>query len=93
MTFRIEKDSDGETTTLRLIGQVQAEHLDALREQILGSGRRPLLDLDEVTLVDVTVVRFLKACEREGIEILHAPPYIREWISREQRQEHEGEQS
>jgi hypothetical protein len=44
------------------------------------------LDLDEVTLVDVEVVRFLGSCETAGIAILHCPPYIREWIAREQRQ-------
>jgi hypothetical protein len=86
MTLRIEKDSEGETRTNRLIGQVQAEHLDALREQIEGSGPRPLLDLDEVTLIDVHVVRFLGTCEKGGAELLHCPPYIREWISREQHQ-------
>jgi hypothetical protein len=45
-----------------------------------------VLDLDQVTLVDVEVVRFLGTCEKEGTELLHCPPYIREWISREQRQ-------
>jgi hypothetical protein len=43
--------------------------------------------LDEVTLVDVEVVRFLGTCEMKGTALLHGPPYIREWISREQRQE------
>jgi hypothetical protein len=36
-----------------------------------------------VTVVDVGVVRFLGQCEREGIGLLHCPPYVREWISRE----------
>jgi len=44
------------------------------------------LDLDEVTLVDVEVVRFLGGCEAKGMTLLHCPPYIREWIAREQRQ-------
>jgi hypothetical protein len=42
---------------------------------------------EPVTLVDVEVVRFLGGCEAAGITILHGPPYIREWISRELRQE------
>jgi len=46
-----------------------------------------VLDLDQVTLVDVEVVRFLGRCEKAGTELLHCPPYIREWISREQRQQ------
>ena len=85
MTLRIEKKSDGQTTTLRLSGQFQAEHLEAVKEQLQGSGPRTGLDLDEVTLVDVSVVRFLGKCEQEGTELLHCPLYIREWISREQQ--------
>ncbi len=41
------------------------------------------LDLDEVTLVDVDVVRFLGACQAEGTEVLRCSPYIREWMFRE----------
>ena len=85
MTLRIEQTSDGQTTTLRLIGQFQSEHLEAVKEQMQGSGPRTALDLDEVTLVDVHVVRFLGRCEQEGTELLHCPLYIREWISRERR--------
>ena len=85
MTLRIEQTSDGQTTTLRLIGQFQAEHLEAVKEQLQRSGPRTGLDLDEVTLVDVSVVRFLGKCEQEGTELLHCPLYIREWISREQQ--------
>jgi len=43
--------------------------------------------LYEVTLVDVGVVRFLIACEAEGIELLNCAPYIREWMSRERNRE------
>jgi flagellar biogenesis protein FliO len=42
-----------------------------------------VLDLKEVTLVDVGVVRFLIACEAQAIELLNRAPYIREWMSRE----------
>ena len=84
-TLRIEQTSDGQTTTLRLIGQFQSEYLEAVKEQMQGSGPRTVLDLDEVTLVDVHVVRFLGMCEQEGTELLHCPLYIREWISREQQ--------
>jgi hypothetical protein len=86
MTFKIERQVDEHHTTLRLIGHLQAEHLEALKAQMEGNGPRTVLDLDQVTLVDVEVVRFLGACEKEGTELLHCPPYIREWISREQRQ-------
>jgi hypothetical protein len=41
------------------------------------------LDLEEVDLVDVEGVRFLNACEAEGISVLRCSPYIREWMLRE----------
>ena len=85
MTVKIEKDSDGQQTTIRLIGHMQSEHLEELKAQMKGSGPGMVLDLDEMTLVDVEVVRFLGTCEQEGTELLHCPLYIREWISREQQ--------
>ena len=84
MTFKIERHADGHHTTLRLIGHLQAESLGALQAQLEGHGSRIVLDLDEVTLVDVEVVRFLGLCEAAGIALLHCSPYIREWIAREQ---------
>ena len=74
MTLRIEKDFDGRTTTIRLIGQIQAEHLEALTEQIKADGPRTALDLDEVTLVDVNVVRFLGVCEAQASQSSMARP-------------------
>ncbi|PYO57782.1 MAG: hypothetical protein DMD83_07480 [Candidatus Rokuibacteriota bacterium] len=83
MTLRIETVSDGQTATLRLIGRIESESLDELQSQLRRHRLRLVLDLEEVTLVDVGVVSFLIACEAEGIELLHCAPYIREWMSRE----------
>jgi hypothetical protein len=44
---------------------------------------RKILDLTEVTLVDLGVVLFLIGCQNEGIELEQCPPYVREWIQRE----------
>jgi anti-anti-sigma regulatory factor len=85
MTCKIERHTDGHHTTLRLIGHLQAVHLETLQAQLESHGPRTVLDLDEVTLVDVEVVRFLGRCEQAGTALLHCPPYIREWIAREQR--------
>jgi hypothetical protein len=41
------------------------------------------MDLGEVTLVDVEVVRFLSEYEDRGIVLVHCPPYVRERILRE----------
>jgi anti-anti-sigma regulatory factor len=83
MTLRIERVSDGGTTTIRLIGRLQAEHLDALKVQITESGSGVVLDLEELSLVDVDVVRFLGTCQASGIKIVHPSPYISDWIAKE----------
>jgi hypothetical protein len=45
-----------------------------------GPGPRLTLDLEEATLVDIGVVRFLHACEQSGIDLLHCSPYVRQWM-------------
>ena len=44
---------------------------------------RIILDLGEITLVDIAAVRFLLGCEDEGIQLIQCPPYVREWMLRE----------
>jgi hypothetical protein len=84
MTGKMERYADGHHTTLRLIGYLQAEYLEALQAPLESHGPGTVLGLDEVTLVDVEVVRFLGVCEAAGIALLHGSPSIREWIAREQ---------
>jgi hypothetical protein len=83
MTLKIEKSSDGNCTTLRLIGRMQGEHWEELEKQIRESGPAITLDLGEVTLVDVEAVRLLGTCEARGATLLNCPPYIRDWIGKE----------
>jgi hypothetical protein len=90
MTLRIERESDGQKTIIRLSGRLQSEHLDQLKAEtrIDGDQSPTALDLDGVTLVDIEVVQFLNACEQLGIKLLHCSPYILEWMIREKgRQE------
>src|SRR2546425_9229239 len=84
VTFKIETASDGHTASLRLIGRIQAEYLDELETHIRRHRPLLVLDLREVTLVDVAVVRFLITSEAEGIELRGCAPDIREWMGREQ---------
>ena len=81
--LRIEKESDGHTTTLRLIGRIQSANIGDIQAQMDDGHVRLFMDLGEVTLVDVEVVRFLSECEDGGIVLVHCPPYVREWILRE----------
>ena len=84
MTLKMEKTVDRRCTTVRLIGRVRAEDLVEVARQLETSGPGVVLQLDEVTLVDVDVVRFLNKCETGGMRLFNCSPYIREWMSREQ---------
>ena len=83
MTLRIEKHSDGGTTTVRLIGRMRAEHLPELEQQLRECGPKILLDLEELNLVDVLAVRYLGGCESRGIALMNCSAYIRDWIAKE----------
>ena len=84
-TLKIEKDSQDGKTTIRLIGHFQSEHVGELKKQLQGDGPQLVLDLKEVTVVDLEVVRFLGACRAYGVKIVHCPQYIRKWMARERR--------
>jgi hypothetical protein len=81
--LKIEKNSHGGTTTIRLIGRFQSEHVGELKKQLQEDGPLFVLDLKQVTIVDVDVVRFLGACKGDGVKIVHCSRYIREWMRRE----------
>lgn len=87
MTMKIETTSDGQTVVLLLIGRLESMYLDELQAEVRRHRLPLVLDMDQVTLVDVSVVRFLIACEAEGIELVHCAPYIREWMSKDGREE------
>ena len=83
MTLRIERDSRNGFAVLKLIGQLRSGDLEELTVQVDNCGPQAVLDLDELSLVDAAVVRFLGACEGSGMQLLNCAPYIREWIKRE----------
>ena len=76
MTFKL-------TVVLRISGRIDAEQLSELRSCMSRHGPQVVLDLDDVQLVDVAVVRFLARCEAEGMELCNCSRYIREWMARE----------
>jgi hypothetical protein len=82
VTLRIEASPWGRPL-IRLIGRMQSEHLADLQEYMEAPGFKPVLDLGELTLVDVEAVRFLIGCQSSGIELLHCSPYIRHWMDQE----------
>jgi len=82
--LRIEKQSKGKSTILKLSGRMQAHGHSELRAEIEKCNPPPSLDLEEVSLLDRDSVRFLIRCESEGIQLVNCPLYVREWITREQ---------
>ena len=83
VTLRIEIIPGQRGTTIMLVGRISTEHLAELRAQIDGVGPNALLDLGEVSLVNLEVVRFLGTSESQGNQLLNCPTYIRKWIDRE----------
>ena len=90
MTLKIEIACDGETATFRLSGRIEEDHLVELQAEVQRYRPRLVFDLTETTLVDLAAVRFLAAHERDGVELLRCPRYIREWIARERSQGTQG---
>jgi anti-anti-sigma regulatory factor len=78
-------DSQGGRTMIRLIGHFRVEHIEELQKQFRQKGPRFVLDLTELTLVDVDVIRFLGTCEAGGAEVINCAPYIREWMNQERK--------
>ena len=79
--LRIERESDGCVTTLRLSGRIQSDCIASIRSAMNDCCKRKILDLTEVTLVDIAAVRFLMSCETEGIEF-GAMPSLRARVDR-----------
>jgi hypothetical protein len=83
--LKITRSTHSGTITLALIGRVGSEQLGDLHSLIEEErGHAVVLDLCEVSLVDVDVVRFLLDCETQGVRLAHCPAYVHEWMVREQ---------
>ena len=82
--FKITRSARSGTTTLALSGRIGAEHLAELGRVVEEEhGHRVVLDLREVNVIDVDVVRFLAECVARGIQLAHCPAYVQEWMVRE----------
>jgi STAS domain len=84
--LRITRAANGEVV-FTLSGRVDAENVAELKAlfQREAKGRRIVLDLKDLTLVDREAVSFLDRCEADSIKLKNCPAYIREWITRERR--------
>src|SRR6266436_4164837 len=84
--LKITRAANGEVV-IRLSGRMDAENIGELETLITSEadGRRIVLDLKDLTLVDQDAVSFLKRCEADNITLRNCPAYIREWIRRERK--------
>jgi anti-anti-sigma regulatory factor len=84
--LKIERTANGEVV-FKLTGRMSAESVNELENLINSepSGRRIVLDLKDLRLVDQEVVSFLSRCEADNITLKNCPAYIREWITGERR--------
>ena len=82
--LKITRAANGEVVWT-LSGRMDAENVIELKSLFKSEaeGRRIVLDLKDLTLVDREAVRFLESCETDSIKIKNCPAYIREWITRE----------
>lgn len=82
--LKITRATNGEVV-FKLSGRLDAENVSELEVLFSAecSGRRIVLDLEDLTLVDQDVVSFLRRCEADGIQLKNCPAYIREWIKGE----------
>ena len=82
--LKITRVKNAAATTLIVSGRIDAEQLPDLRRLVEGEHVIDVvLDLSEVSLVDVEVVRFLLQCETQGMRLARCPAYVREWMVRE----------
>jgi len=77
--LKITRAANGEVV-FKLSGRMDAENLIELETLMTSEtkGRRIILDLKDLTLVDQDAVSFLKRCEADNITLKNCPAYIRE---------------
>ena len=80
---RVLKITRANGEVLTVSGRLEAENLDELKTVMNSdaNGRRIVLDLKDLILVDQDAVSFLERCEAGNITLKNCPAYIREWIT------------
>jgi hypothetical protein len=79
MTLRIDRVGD----RVRLNGEFRSGHVHRVKTEIDQCGSPSVLDLEEVDLVDVEAIHFLNSCEEQGVSVLNASAYIKQWMVQE----------
>jgi anti-anti-sigma regulatory factor len=82
--LRIRRSSNGEVL-FTLSGRIDSQNVKELGLLVRAeaTGRRIVIDLKDVTLAGEDGIKFLARCEAGNITLVNCPPYIREWITRQ----------
>ena len=84
--LRIRRSSNGEVV-FALSGRIDSENVTELESLIRAEekDRRIVIDLKGVTLAGEDGIIFLAQCEAGNITLVNCLPYIREWITRQNK--------
>ena len=82
--LKITRAVNGEVV-MKLSGRMRTENVGELEKLVSAEadGRRIILDLKDLRLVDQDAVNFLRRCEADSITLKNCPAYIRRWITGE----------
>jgi anti-anti-sigma regulatory factor len=82
--LKIRRRANGDVV-LAISGSLQADNLDELSALLGAEARRRgvVLDLKDLVIVDDDAIRFLCACERDGVVLRNCPRYVKAWMTRE----------
>ena len=80
--LRIHRQANADVV-FTVSGRIAKEDIAELEALIRaeGKGRRMTLDLKDMTLTGQDGVIFLAQCEEAGIALANCDPYVREWIT------------
>jgi anti-anti-sigma regulatory factor len=80
--LKIQRRANGEVV-FTVSGRLDADNVSEVSRLLAdeSTGRPLVLDLKDVVLVDRDAIRFLRACDSDGVTLRNCPPYIREWIA------------
>ena len=89
MNCRIDRVvRDDNRVVLFVSGRITGEHVDVLQGVLKQESGDFAIDLKNVLLVDREAVKLLAVSEANGMELRNCPPYIREWVTRENTETH-----
>jgi anti-anti-sigma regulatory factor len=80
--LKIQRRANGDVV-FTVSGRLDADNVSEVSRLLAdeSTGRPLVLDLKDVVLVDRDAIRFLRACDSDGVTLRNCPPYIREWIA------------